>query len=377
METNNTNDEYVYLDAETTGLDPDGDEVLEVAIINNDGYPLVNTLIKPIKNQFWPTAENIHGITPEMVVHAPLLSDVANDIKSAVAGKDVIIYNAHFDADFLGELLATARSIQCCMLAWAKHRKVWSDYHGNYRWYSLSSAARAVQFEWPDNAHRAFSDSLACRAVWQYLIDPQERQRIDAKWEAERQQREAKLQLYLQERQKKEQDTRRAEQMNQFIRHWWLGLYGGDLHWSKQYCKKDEIIENEFSLIFFNQSLYALHLEDTFSIIYRSKKDIPIHLKPASFFLRERWFQEKLEPCAAYIGKKQAWPLYDITEKEKIEQCYPLRFCGQPTLAANEKLLTKTELKKHGLSDAEIQTLTPVLERQNMYNQEWYYLYKI
>ncbi|MDX7993253.1 cytoplasmic protein [Xenorhabdus sp. psl] len=40
-------------------------------------------------------------------------------------------------------------------------------------------------------------------------------------------------------------------------------------------------------------------------------------------------------------------------------------------------MLTTTELKKHGVSNNEIQALTPVLERQNGYNGEWYFLYKI
>ena len=38
--------ETVYLDTETTGV-ADDDEMVELTIIDDDGEPLINTLIKP------------------------------------------------------------------------------------------------------------------------------------------------------------------------------------------------------------------------------------------------------------------------------------------------------------------------------------------
>lgn len=159
----------IYLDTETTGLNPDSDEMLEIAIVDDSGNILLNTLLKPSANSTWPEAEAIHGITPEMVIDAPALSEIASTIEEIVNGQDVIIYNADYDSGFLGTLLSKAKSIKCCMIAWAEHCGEWSEERGCYRWKKLIDAASSVHFEWPGEAHRALADSLACRAVWQHL----------------------------------------------------------------------------------------------------------------------------------------------------------------------------------------------------------------
>ncbi|WP_232832619.1 hypothetical protein [Photorhabdus sp. CRCIA-P01] len=66
----------------------------------------------------------------------------------------------------------------------------------------------------------------------------------------------------------------------------------------------------------------------------------------------------------------------NISENERIRDLYPLRF-AIPILAPDEVLLNRTQLKKQGYSDEEIAELTPVAERQNYFNQEWYCVYKI
>jgi DNA polymerase-3 subunit epsilon len=93
--------ETVYLDLETTGLYPPTDEVLEVAIIDHRGQVLLESLVKPEHTTAWPEAEAIHGITPADVEHAPPLAVLRPQITRAVAGKQVVIYNADFDTGFL------------------------------------------------------------------------------------------------------------------------------------------------------------------------------------------------------------------------------------------------------------------------------------
>lgn len=107
----------VYLDTESTGLSPASDALLEIAIISDTGVPLLNTLICPPDTfKAWPAAQAVHGITPAMIRGKPTLDELASRIRAAVEDQDVIIYNASFDASFLGDLLAGARSVQCCML---------------------------------------------------------------------------------------------------------------------------------------------------------------------------------------------------------------------------------------------------------------------
>nr|WP_247595136.1 hypothetical protein [Salmonella enterica] len=66
------------------------------------------------------------------------------------------------------------------MRAWARHAGEWSEWHGDWCLQRLDQAAAAVCFAWPGEKHRALADALACRAVWQYLNDDDERQRVEA-----------------------------------------------------------------------------------------------------------------------------------------------------------------------------------------------------
>ncbi|PQQ37227.1 hypothetical protein C6H68_14210 [Photorhabdus luminescens] len=59
----------VYLDTETTGFEPSYDELLEIAIVDDQGVTLLNTLLKPLVLTEWQEAQYIHGITPTMVAN--------------------------------------------------------------------------------------------------------------------------------------------------------------------------------------------------------------------------------------------------------------------------------------------------------------------
>ena len=79
---------------------------------------------------------------------APTWAELATRIQAAVQDRQVVIYNAAFDCRFLGDLLAPAARIHCCMLAWADHVGEWSPYWGGYRWHKLVEAAAEVGFDW-------------------------------------------------------------------------------------------------------------------------------------------------------------------------------------------------------------------------------------
>ncbi|ESQ14925.1 MAG: hypothetical protein N838_30690 [Thiohalocapsa sp. PB-PSB1] len=54
----------VYLDLETTGLHPSRDEIVEIGILDDQGQPLLDTLVRPIRHTSWPEAEYNNGISP-------------------------------------------------------------------------------------------------------------------------------------------------------------------------------------------------------------------------------------------------------------------------------------------------------------------------
>lgn len=148
-------DDWTVLDTETTGL---GDaEVVEIAIINSLGAPLLNTLIKPtISIPSDSTA--IHGITDEMVASAPTFPEVYPQIVSALQDKQVLIYNSSFDLRVLNytrklhglTTFALRERADCIMEMYSQWCGVWSVYWKDYRFVRL-----------PGGGHRAMADCIA------------------------------------------------------------------------------------------------------------------------------------------------------------------------------------------------------------------------
>ena len=161
-------DPVVFLDLETTGTD-ESDEVVEIAIIDSNDNILVDSLVRPQYCEHWPQAQAVHGIGPEQVADAPTLSELEPLIDAALSRKQVVIYNADFDSKFLRSALGKATTVHCCMKRYAEFKGEWNDYHKNYRWHKLSSAARHIDYQYEGDAHRALADCRATRAVWQHM----------------------------------------------------------------------------------------------------------------------------------------------------------------------------------------------------------------
>ena len=172
-----------YLDTETTGLAAGYDEVLQLAILDEDGQVLLDTLVRPTQRTSWPAAGRIHGITPAQVRRPdlPTLAELQPLISSLLIGSELRIYNADFDTVFLRDALAAGppARVVCLMLAFAEHRAQPSGWGDGYQWQPLSQAAAHVLHDWGGPAHSALADSLAARAVAQYLFQPETRARID------------------------------------------------------------------------------------------------------------------------------------------------------------------------------------------------------
>jgi DNA polymerase III epsilon subunit-like protein len=152
----------LFLDTETTGLSPDnGDSLVEVAIVDARGHPLLNTLVNPGRSIPWRATE-VHGITSEMVRGQPTLTQLMPRIRQIVANETVVIYNSTFDTPFFPGQLQEARSIECAM-------RRFSGAIGAKRWQKLDTAAKHVGHRWTGTAHRALADALACRSVWEWL----------------------------------------------------------------------------------------------------------------------------------------------------------------------------------------------------------------
>lgn len=167
--------DYLVLDTETTGRYPESSEAVSIAIVQSDGRVMLDTLCKPVK-PIPQEAINIHGITNEMVKNVlPFPSELVEEI---VRGRSVIIYNRSYDVPILNSSTNkaglprvdwwTIADWHCAMEGFAEVYGDWNDYHGNYRWQKLETAAKYYKVEQLD-AHGALVDCMTtlkvCKAM--------------------------------------------------------------------------------------------------------------------------------------------------------------------------------------------------------------------
>lgn len=155
---------FVILDTETSGLTPGYHEIVQIAVIDHAGHPLLDTYVQPqyperlTERTNGRSASDINGITPDMLTTAPAWPQVAAQLWPLLAGKTTVIYNAEYDLSMIvGDCERAALEVpnitpKCAMRAYAKFYGDWSDYWGNFRWQPLNGG------------HTALSDCLATLA---------------------------------------------------------------------------------------------------------------------------------------------------------------------------------------------------------------------
>lgn len=173
----------LVLDTETTGLD-DRAEIVEIALIDTAGNPLLDTLVKP-RAPIPDDATAIHGITAAHVEHAPDWRDVQPQLLDLIAGRPVAIYNAVYDVRLIHQTAraagidkppisanptfdATITHAHCAMLLYAEWWGDYDDYRQSWRWQKLQTAARRHGLPAPA-AHRALSDCMTTLALLQHV----------------------------------------------------------------------------------------------------------------------------------------------------------------------------------------------------------------
>ena len=100
---------FVAIDLETTGLDFEKDEIIEVALVRfEDGVPTESTdyLVKPSSAELRPFIENLTGIKKEDLESVEGFGDLAGKICSFIGNLPLVAHNAAFDSRFLKGALA-------------------------------------------------------------------------------------------------------------------------------------------------------------------------------------------------------------------------------------------------------------------------------
>ena len=159
---------FCVLDIETTGLSPERDAIIEIAVIRSetrDGITreqVLNELVRPSGN-IPKRIRELTGITNEMVADADTIDRVLPRVAALVGDARVIAHNAHFDRRFLernARLMGAtfAGNEWVCTMRMARRVPLGRPY---------KLAALAERLDVPDRgSHRSLADCRATIAVY-------------------------------------------------------------------------------------------------------------------------------------------------------------------------------------------------------------------
>ena len=159
---------YVVIDVETTGLDPQYDELIEVSAIKViEGYEIdrFSTLIKP-NQEISDFITNLTGITNEMLIKAPPPEKVIPELRDFIGNDVLIAHNAHFDVNFIYDYMEaylheTFGNDFVCTMRLA--RRLYPEF-SNHR---LSTICEELSIENP--THRAMQDAISAWEAYKLM----------------------------------------------------------------------------------------------------------------------------------------------------------------------------------------------------------------
>ncbi len=157
---------FLIIDTETTGLNPDADEVVEIAAVRYGPQQGIlgvwSALVNPGR-PIPPEASAVHGITDAMVERAPDKLAVVSELARILRSDDVLVaHNAAFDRAFLpsdmhGPWLCTYRLARHLWPQAPKHANQYLRY-----WLGLDVANMGI--------HRATADALVTTALLDRIL---------------------------------------------------------------------------------------------------------------------------------------------------------------------------------------------------------------
>lgn len=164
-------DSFVCLDLETTGIDPESDQIIEIGAVRYEKGKIkgkFSRLVNPDR-QLSQEIVSLTGITDEMLDGAPKLAEVWPEFEAFLDGCEIIVgHNVRFDISFLRPHLSGNLHIvadQFFVDTAALGRMVWPGMKG----YSLAVLAELVGLANPPT-HRALEDAIATSEVYRYEL---------------------------------------------------------------------------------------------------------------------------------------------------------------------------------------------------------------
>jgi DNA polymerase III epsilon subunit-like protein len=162
----------LFLHSKTTGAGEMA-EVVEIAILDSSGKPLLDDLVKP-KRHIRTDATEEHGVTDDMVDNAPHWVEILPRVEEVLLGKKVCVYDPAF------ELMVLRNSYKNIHQRWvleeenfysltdlfSRFKNERDPRSGSFVSYSLTEAARQMGIDIEIIAfRRAHEDAWLTRAV--------------------------------------------------------------------------------------------------------------------------------------------------------------------------------------------------------------------
>ena len=164
-------DDYVVLDVETTGLNPDSDEIIEIGLLkicDNKITDEFNALVK-IKNKLPKKIINLTGITEKVLTdEGRELGDVLADVRKFIGNSVIVGHNVEFDIGFLNSACKSCG-----------YKAVGNNYYDTLKMYAKILKGRKVGKKLIDIAsvlgiqvnenHRSLADCHTTKSVYDAL----------------------------------------------------------------------------------------------------------------------------------------------------------------------------------------------------------------
>lgn len=170
--------DYLSVDFETSGFDPENDSLLSVGYLPMTKQQL---LLSQAVETFVKTAENINAetaiinhIVPEMLEQGLPITKVMDDLIDALVGKVIIVHGSVIEKRFLNNYIATYYKLPPLPLLWVDTLQIEKSLHmhkGNSGSEDFRLGSIRARHNLPEySAHGALVDSLATGELYLALL---------------------------------------------------------------------------------------------------------------------------------------------------------------------------------------------------------------
>lgn len=164
-------DHYIVFDFETTGLDAEFEDIIEIGAIKfeyDNPIEVFKTYVKPTK-KIRKKITDITGITNDDVANAPTIEDVLPHFIKFVSNYTLVAHNSKFDMSFLLDKLyklGYSKPKNKVIDTLSLSKKYIKDIDDNkLKSYSLESLKEELGL-WEIESHTALEDCKACALVF-------------------------------------------------------------------------------------------------------------------------------------------------------------------------------------------------------------------